>query len=58
MHFNIHAHPAEIPALVRRFTEITGAGPWRKRETDFQRQTHDNPLIEGYLIVIFLWNAP
>jgi hypothetical protein len=39
MHFNIHAHPAEIPALVRRFTEITGAGPWRKRETDFQRQT-------------------
>ena len=49
MHFNIHAHPAEIPALVRRFTEITGAGPWRKRETDFQRQTRDNPLIEGYL---------
>jgi hypothetical protein len=44
MHFNIDAHPAEIPALLRGFTEITGAGPWQKRKTDFERQIHDNGL--------------
>jgi hypothetical protein len=49
MHFNVDAHPAEIPALLRRFTEIAGAAAWKKRETDFERQTHDNPLIDGYL---------
>jgi hypothetical protein len=49
MHFNLDARPAEIPALLRRFTEIAGAAAWKKRETDFERQTHDNPLIDGYL---------
>ena len=49
MHFNVDARPAEIPALLRRFTEIAGAAAWQKRETDFERQTHDNPLIDRYL---------
>jgi hypothetical protein len=49
MHFNVDARPAEMPALLRRFTEIAGAAAWQKRETDFERQNHDNPLIDGYL---------
>jgi hypothetical protein len=49
MRFDVDARPAEIAALLRRLTEIPGAATWRKRETDFKRQVHDNPLIEGYL---------
>jgi hypothetical protein len=49
MHFNVDARPAEIPPLLRRFTEIAGAAAWKKRETDFERQIGDNPLIDGYL---------
>ena len=49
MHFNVDARPAEIPPLLRRFTEIAGALAWRKRQTDFERQIHDNPLIDRYL---------
>jgi hypothetical protein len=49
MHFNVDARPAEIPALLRRFTQIAGAAAWQKRETDFELQIRDNPLIDGYL---------
>lgn len=49
MNFDVNARPAEIPALLRRLTEIPGAAAWRKREIDFERQAHDNPLIERYL---------
>jgi len=49
MHFNVDARPAEIPTLLHRFTEITGAVAWQKRQTDFQRQIHDNPMIDRYL---------
>jgi hypothetical protein len=49
MHFDVNAHPAEIPALLNRLIGITGAVAWQKREADFAHQIHDNPLIEGYL---------
>src|SRR5271170_2713792 len=49
MQFDVNARPAEIPVLLRRFTEIAGAAAWQKRETDFEIQKHDNPLIDGYL---------
>ena len=49
MHFSVDARPAEMPALLRRFTEIAGAAAWQKREIDFERQKQDNPLIDGYL---------
>jgi hypothetical protein len=49
MHFNVDATPGEIPALLRRFTEIGGAAAWKKRQTDFERQIHDNPMIDRYL---------
>jgi hypothetical protein len=49
MHFNVHATPAEIPALLRRFAEIGGVAAWKKRQTDFARQIHDNPMIDRYL---------
>jgi len=49
MHFNVDARPSEIPPLLRRFTEIAGAAAWQKRQTDFERQIHDNPMIDRYL---------
>lgn len=49
MRFHVDARPAELAAFLHRLTEIPGAAAWRKRETDFERQTHDNPLIGGYL---------
>src|SRR5712691_6805670 len=49
MRFDVNAHPAEISGLLNRFTAITGAAAWQKRETDFANQKHDNPLIDGYL---------
>jgi hypothetical protein len=49
MRFNGDTRPAELPALLRRFTEIAGASAWQKRESDFEKQIRDNPLIDGYL---------
>jgi hypothetical protein len=49
MYFDVNVRPAEIPAFLHSFTEITGVAAWQKREKDFAHQVRDNPLIEGYL---------
>jgi hypothetical protein len=49
MHFDVNIRPAEIPASLHGLTEITGAAAWQKRENDFARQVHENPLIAEYL---------
>jgi hypothetical protein len=49
MYFDTNVRPAEIPAFLHSFTEITGLAAWQKREKDFAHQVHHNPLIEAYL---------
>lgn len=49
MRFDVNIQSAEIPANLHCLTEITGAAAWQKREKDFARQVHENPLIAEYL---------
>lgn len=50
MHFVPEAVPAELPALLRRFVDITGRKPWQKRFDSFRQQIQRNPLIENHFL--------
>jgi hypothetical protein len=49
MYFKPDAFPGEIPSLMRRFVQITGWEPWKKRIITFENWARANPLIEEYI---------